>query len=316
MRSSGAHWSDSPVPPLENDAIRRPALPASVSHRPGGPSAPSGSEVLLGILGKTVTVSRAVVVHVPGTAALARLPLPSPVSRVLRRGWQRAGRRGRLDGAAVVDLVQRVADVVVPRVVREVLARLDVPALVQEFVDIDRVAALLDVPAVIDRVDLDEVVRGVDLDAIIDRVDIGKVLDRLDLDAIVERVDLDRVIDRVDLDRVVARLDLDAIIDRVDLDRVAAKLDVDAVIERVDLIGLAEYVVDGVDLPAIIRSSTGSMTSEVVHGVRAQGAGADRAVERLVDRLLLRHQARRTALAAADGAPPADGHSPAEGPNP
>lgn len=320
MRSSGAPWSEPSVPPLEAAAARPSALPATTPRRPAGAPAPTGAEVVLGILGKTATVTQSVVVRVPGTAALSRLPLPSPLSRALRSGWLRAGLRGRADGAAVVDLLQRAADVLVPRLVREVLSRLDVAALVREYVDLDRIAELLDVDAVIARADLDRAVGRVDLDAVIDRVDVERVVDRVDLDAIVDRVDLQRVVDRLDLDAIVervdldaiaARLDLDAIIDRLDLDRAAARLDLDAIIDRLDLIGLAEDVVTGVDLPGIIRSSTGSMTSEVVSGVRAQGAGADRAVERLVDRLLLRHQERRTALAPGDGGPAAEAPGPA-----
>jgi hypothetical protein len=56
-----------------------------------------------------------------------------------------------------------------------------------------------------------------------------------------------------------------------------------------DLIALANEIIDGVDLPEIIRESTGSMASETVQGVRMQSIGADQAVSRAVDRLLLRH---------------------------
>ncbi|MDT5238016.1 MAG: hypothetical protein QOD97_214, partial [Mycobacterium sp.] len=42
---------------------------------------------------------------------------------------------------------------------------------------------------------------------------------------------------------------------------VAADLDIEAVINRVDLIALADRVIVGVDLPAIIRESTNSMTA-------------------------------------------------------
>ena len=55
-----------------------------------------------------------------------------------------------------------------------------------------------------------------------------------------------------------------------------------------------------IDLPALLRASTGSVTGEVVRGVREQGVDADRAVERVVDRLLHR-SSRRTATGAADG---------------
>ena len=64
--------------------------------------------------------------------------------------------------------------------------------------------------------------------------------------------------------------------------------DIDAIIARIDILGLAEYVVEGIDLPGIIRSSTGSMASEGIREVRRQGISADERVAHLVDRLLRR----------------------------
>jgi hypothetical protein len=90
----------------------------------------------------------------------------------------------------------------------------------------------------------------------------------------------------------VDRIDLDRIIDRIDVDRVAAHLDLDPVIARADVVGIARYVIQEIDLPELIRSSTASLTTEVVRGVRDQGVDADRAVERVVDRLLLRRHGR------------------------
>jgi hypothetical protein len=104
----------------------------------------------------------------------------------------------------------------------------------------------------------------------------------------VDRVDIDRVLNRVDLDEVVAKVDLDRAVDRVDIDRVIAKADV---------IALARWVIEEIDLPTVIRSSTGSVGTEMVRGVRDQSADADHAVERAVDRLLRRH--RRPAENAA-----------------
>ncbi|MCI4674268.1 hypothetical protein [Candidatus Mycolicibacterium alkanivorans] len=57
-------------------------------------------------------------------------------------------------------------------------------------------------------------------------------------------------------------------------------------IARIDLIGLAEVVIDGVDLPAIIRESTGTVTAEVMTDVRTQTARADDVVSGFVDRML------------------------------
>ena len=89
---------------------------------------------------------------------------------------------------------------------------------------------------------------------------------------------------------VLDQIDLTALVrERVDIDAIVADVDIDAIIARVDLVGLADQIIDGVDLPEIIRESTGSMASETVQGVRMQGIGADQAVGRAVDRLLLRH---------------------------
>lgn len=56
--------------------------------------------------------------------------------------------------------------------------------------------------------------------------------------------------------------------------------------QRVDLIGLANDVIDGIDLEAVIRQSTDSMTAEVMSDVRSQGERADDAISGFVDRLL------------------------------
>jgi hypothetical protein len=97
---------------------------------------------------------------------------------------------------------------------------------------------------------------------------------------------VDAVLDQLDLTEIVVQ--------RVDLDKVVQQLDLDAVVARIDLISLAEYIVDGIDLPKIIRGSTGSVTSEGVRGVRMQSIEADEALAKFIDRLLLRRRPRRT----------------------
>ena len=59
-------------------------------------------------------------------------------------------------------------------------------------------------------------------------------------------------------------------------------------VARLDLVALAEFVVEGIDLPGIIQSSTGSMASVARREVRWQGIGADERVEHIVDRMLRR----------------------------
>ena len=114
------------------------------------------------------------------------------------------------------------------------------------------------------------------------------------------------MLDRVDLDRVIAavlhKVDLEAVVaealglidwagagHQVDLGRVIGealeRIDLTEIVtQKVDLIGVAEYVVEGIDLPEIIRDSTMSVSSEAVRGLRMQGVDADQAVARVADR--------------------------------
>ena len=198
------------------------------------------------------------------------------------------------------------------------LDRLDLTELVVSRVDLDRVARGLDVEAVLDRLDLTElVVSRVDLDRVARGLDVEAVLDRLDLtELVVSRVDLDRVARGLDIEAVLDRLDLtELVVSRVDLDRVARGLDIEAIAyrldltalaERIDLIRLAEEVVVGIDLPPLIRDSTGSVASEGIAGVRMQGMEADQAVAHFVDRVL-RRRPRRPPAGAGTGRAPTGG---------
>ncbi|HSE10672.1 MAG TPA: hypothetical protein VLB29_18555, partial [Nocardioidaceae bacterium] len=179
--------------------------------------------------------------------------------------------------------------------------------MVLRYVDLDEVVAGVDLDSAAARLDVDSVVRRADVDAVVDRVDVEAILDRLDLTSVVlERVDLDAV-----LGAVLDRLDLTAVVlERVDLAAV-----IDEALAKVDLVGIAEEVIDGVDLPEIIRESTGSMASDTVRGVRMQGIVADEAVGRAVDRLLLRRGRRPSAPAEEalpTAAPPGEAQIPSQ----
>ncbi|WP_430334053.1 hypothetical protein [Rhodococcus sp. ACT016] len=177
----------------------------------------------------------------------------------------------------VADAVtERLLRMVVRRVVAAALAEVDITTVVRDHVDLDTIAEGIDVERIVDRVDIEHIVDRVDVDAIAARVDIAPILDRVDVNDVAGRVDVERIIDRVDIGRIV---------DRVDVDAIAAKVDVDAVIERIDLVGLSNEVIDGVDLPRIIRESTSSMSTEAVRGARTQGMAADDAVAGFVGRL-------------------------------
>ena len=195
-----------------------------------------------------------------------------------------------LDAAAArlsVDDVARRLDI------EAVQDRLDLTAIVLERVVLDAL-----VMVGLDRVDIDAVARRLDIEAVVERLDLTAiVLERVDLDALVKVV-----LDRVDINGVARRVDVEAVLDRLDLTAVVLqRVDLDALVKTVlaridiaDIVGLAEEVIDAVDLPEIIRESTGSMASDTVRGARMQGIVADEAVGRAVDRLLLRHGRRHT----------------------
>jgi hypothetical protein len=175
-------------------------------------------------------------------------------------------------------------------------------------VDVERIVRI-----VLDHVDLDivvaEVVQQLDLNRIV-----STVTDGVDLTAAVERVLADLELDQI-VATAVAGVDLDAAVSRalehLDIDGIAAqllaRLDLtQIVLDQVDLLRIADYVIDGIDLPEIIRDSTGSVASEAVQVMRLQGAEGDVAVARAVDRLLHRRRHRRTNTLPEQAAAPSD----------
>jgi hypothetical protein len=230
----------------------------------------------------------------------------SPVAAGARFGLSYSGRlaRGRapdrlitglaLRGAHVRGELERRTSVVFGQVVRQaveaVLSVVSLTDLVRRHVDLDALAREIDVRAVVDRVDIDALAAQLDLDAVTARVDVNGVAARLDPDPVVLRVDVDAVASRIDLDALIARVDPDSVAKRLDVDAVVARVDLDAIVARLDLPRIALEVIAAIDLPEIVRESTGSAASEVVRGIRAESVQADDAVARIVDRLLHRQQ--------------------------
>jgi hypothetical protein len=72
---------------------------------------------------------------------------------------------------------------------------------------------------------------------------------------------------------------------------------------RVDVVAIAREVVDAIDLPEIIRHSTGALTSDTVRSVRTETRHADAVVAGVVDRLLRRPRAAGPVPAPGTSAP-------------
>jgi hypothetical protein len=160
--------------------------------------------------------------------------------------------------------------------------------------------------ALVRRLDIAELVREhIDLEGVLLEVDVDSVAGRLDVNSVAARLDVEAVIQRLDLNEIVRKgVDLDGLVGTVDLDAAAARLDLEAVIGRVDLAGLARQVLEEIDLPEIIRESTGSMASDTLRGVRMQTISADDAVGRAVDKLRLRRTRRVGAATTSEPGPP------------
>lgn len=101
------------------------------------------------------------------------------------------------------------------------------------------------------------------------------------LDAVVPRA-TDAILDRIDLTTLV--------LERVDINRLVAAADIEAVIDRVPIVPIANYVIDEIDLPQIIRASTGGVAVDAVNAVRVQTFGADQWVAGIVDAIVRRRQ--------------------------
>jgi hypothetical protein len=104
-----------------------------------------------------------------------------------------------------------------------------------------------------------------------------------------ERELLQAVLGPLDLTDIVrTRVDIDALVDEVDLDRIVAKVDIEALVARLDLGELTQEVLDEIDLPSLIRESTGTITADAIEEVRYVSLDADRMVARVIDRLMRR----------------------------
>jgi hypothetical protein len=118
------------------------------------------------------------------------------------------------------------------------------------------------------------------------------VLDRVDLDAVIAGVDINRIVGSLDIDAIIAGVDINGVVESLDIEAIVAGVDVGKIIEGIDLESIARQVIESIDLPEIVRESSGAMASDTVRGVRLRTVEADEQVSRVVDRLLGRRRPR------------------------
>lgn len=215
-----------------------------------------------------------------GELFLSLLTSPAFVQEPLRRAGERLGAldaRWREQRPGDEDAAASFLRLMVPQVVDAALDQIDLNELVVERIELDQV---------IDRLDLDRVIARLDIDAIVSRIDFDRIIERIDVRAIVGRVPVDDVVSRLDIDAIVAGVDIDRVVSRVDVQSVADRIDLQALVDRLDLAAIANEVIEEIDLTGIIQEAMGSMTTETVGGIRVQSMNADRAIARLVGRVL------------------------------
>lgn len=226
------------------------------------------SHVSSAVLGRVVRVSSPAVSMVLDPPLVPRRWAPSRLLRRVTVSWTVE----RADAIrAFTELTQALA-----------------PAAVHVVDDLVQTEALM--LRAMEGVDLDPVVSAALADLDFDHV-VAQLLDATDLNAAVEKL-----IEQTDLERAISagldHIDITAVLlEHVDapqlVEGLMARLDTTKVVlDNVDVVALAEAVIEGVDLPRIVRESSGSIASETVDSVRLQSIDADRAVARLVDRLL------------------------------
>jgi hypothetical protein len=179
-------------------------------------------------------------------------------------------------------------DAIVGRIdIEAIVKTIDLDAIVKT-VDLEAIVKTIDLDAIVKTVDLEAIVKTIDLDAIVKTVDLEAIVDRVDLDRVASRIDIDAIISRVDIDQIASGIDLDAIVARIEPDTVVARVDVEAVLDRLDLAAIARQVLEAIDLPGILRESTGAVSSQAARVVRTEGMHADESVSRFIDRVLRR----------------------------
>ena len=181
---------------------------APTSAAPSSPHAPErgagwtaidAADVLLGLAVMAIdTARRAADLPLVGAPLRAALAVPLSLARVARRQPWVDGlvQRGDRERRHALSRAHSFAEQVAPGLVDSALGLVDVNELVRGHVDLDAVAADLDV------------------DAVVARADLQKAIDRVDIDGVVAGVDLQRIIDRIDVDAIIARANIQAVIDR------------------------------------------------------------------------------------------------------
>lgn len=92
---------------------------------------------------------------------------------------------------------------------------------------------------------------------------------------------------------VVSRIDINEIVkEHVDVNEIVAQADITPILDRVPMTEIADYVIEEIDLPSLVRESTGGVADGLLGTLRFQAIQTDNFVSQIVDRILFRKKMR------------------------
>ena len=89
---------------------------------------------------------------------------------------------------------------------------------------------------------------------------------------------------------------------RVDINAIVGRVDMQGIMGKVDIAPMAQEIIAEVDIGAIVRQSTGSITGDAVDGGRVTAMRLDGFVDRVTDRILFRRKPRNLVVPGYDPA--------------
>lgn len=103
------------------------------------------------------------------------------------------------------------------------------------------------------------------------------------LDAVVPQA-VNAVVSRVNLTEIVVQ--------NVDINAIVARADINPILDRIPMTVIADYVIEEIDLPALVRESTGGVADNILGLLRFQAIETDNFLTGVVDRVLFRNKVR------------------------
>jgi hypothetical protein len=108
---------------------------------------------------------------------------------------------------------------------------------------------------------------------------------------------LDNVVPPV-FNAIISRVDLtEIVVQNVDVNEIVAQADINPILDRIPMTEIADYVIEEIDLPTLVRSSTGGVADEILGLLRFQAIETDNFFSGVVDKVLFRRKTRAQEMA-------------------